>query len=181
MFSYSHLFRSLALANAVFGAFLAVASPAAAASTPVTECDRLAADPDGRIKAVLAEVRTREGALSLERLRDLPDDEVVDYLTSLPGIGTKTAACVLAFSLQRPALPVDTHVARIAQRLGLVEPKASADAIQALLEGLLPPRSRLDAHLDLIAHGRATCTARRPACSACVVADVCPSATSFST
>lgn len=127
-----------------------------------------------RIKAVLAEVRAREGVMSLDRLASLPDDQIVDYLTSLPGIGAKTAACVLAFSLGRPRLPVDTHVARIAERLGLVAAGTPAHRVQAALEALVPPAARVEAHLDLIAHGRSVCVAQRPACQACMLRDLCP-------
>ncbi len=127
-----------------------------------------------RIKAVLRAVRRREGRLSLARLARLPDAEVVEELTSLPGIGPKTAACVLAFSLGRPALPVDTHVGRIAARLGFVRTNEETGRAQAVLESLITPRSQVDAHLDLIAHGRLVCTARRPACPDCVLVDLCP-------
>ncbi|HVL91203.1 MAG TPA: endonuclease III [Actinomycetota bacterium] len=129
-----------------------------------------------RIKAVLREVREREGSYGLERLRRMSDDDVRHYLLSLPGIGPKTAACVLAFSLARPALPVDTHVHRLAIRLGFAGPKADAAATQQILESLVPGRSRLATHVRLIAHGRMICTARRPKCGECVLADLCPSA-----
>lgn len=129
-----------------------------------------------RIKQVLREVRVREGGYTLERLRGMSDDDVRAYLVSLPGIGPKTAACVLAFALDRPALPVDTHVHRLAIRLGFTAPKTDAAKTQAILERLVPPRSRLATHVRLIAHGRTICTAQRPACDACILADVCPSA-----
>jgi endonuclease III len=132
-----------------------------------------------RIKAVLREVHEREGAYSLERLRKLPDDEARDYLLSLPGIGPKTAACVLAFSLGRDRLPVDTHVHRLAQRLGFAGAKASPEETQNALEVLVPGPKRVQAHVTLIAHGRTTCTAQRPRCAACVLADLCPSAALF--
>jgi endonuclease-3 len=83
---------------------------------------------------------------------------------------------VLAFSLGRAALPVDTHVARIATRLGWLGPGTPTPRAQRTLEGLVPPARRLGAHLDLIAHGRATCRAQRPSCGACVLAGLCPSA-----
>lgn len=136
----------------------------------------LAASKAPRIKAILREVRDREGDYALDRLRIRPDDEVEDYLVSLPGVGPKTAACVLAFSLGRPRLPVDTHVHRLAIRLGLVAPAADPASTQATLERLVPPRQRVPTHVRLIAHGRTTCTARRPACHTCVLAGVCPSA-----
>lgn len=129
-----------------------------------------------RIKTILREVLDREGRLSLARLRRMPDDEVVAYLTTLPGIGVKTAACVLAFSLDRPTLPVDTHVARIAVRLGLAGPRDPIARIQERLEALITQAQRKDAHLDLIAHGRAVCRAQRPTCGSCMLSDLCPAA-----
>lgn len=132
-----------------------------------------------RIRAILREVARREGRLSLARLRRMGDGEVRGYLVSLPGIGPKTAACVLAFSLGRAALPVDTHVLRVARRLGLVDARASPERTQASLEALVPARARVEAHLNLIAHGRTTCRARRPACERCVLLDLCPSGPGF--
>lgn len=132
-----------------------------------------------RIRAILREVRSREGRLSLARLRRLPDDEARAYLRTLPGIGPKTVACVLAFSLGRPALPVDTHVHRVATRLGLVDARATPERAQGILEALIPPPQRVDAHLDFIAHGRTTCRAQSPACEACVLLDLCPSGSFF--
>ncbi|MHB8513090.1 MAG: endonuclease III domain-containing protein [Actinomycetota bacterium] len=127
-----------------------------------------------RIKSVLAEVKEREGRYSLATLSSMTDAEVAEYLTSLHGIGPKTAACVLAFSLGRPALPVDTHVHRIAMRLGFVQRNATAEATQRVLEALVPPRQRVQTHVRLIAHGRTTCTAQRPRCDECILRDLCP-------
>ncbi len=129
-----------------------------------------------RIKAVLQEIKRREGMHSLDSLAVLSDEAVREYLTTLPGVGPKTAACVLAFAMGRPVLPVDTHVHRLALRLGLVPSKASAEATQPALEALVAPRQRVPTHVRMIAHGRTTCTAQRPVCSACALASVCPSA-----
>lgn len=126
-----------------------------------------------RIQAILREVERREGALSLERLNDLPDDEVEDYLRSLPGVGPKTAACVLVFSMGRDAFPVDTHVHRVTRRLGWIPPKASADKAHALLKDAVPPELRYELHLRLITHGRTICNARLPRCSDCVLLELC--------
>ncbi|MBI4728555.1 MAG: endonuclease III [Acidobacteria bacterium] len=132
-----------------------------------------------RIKAILREIERREGGLSLARLGGLTDSEVREYLCSLPGVGPKTAACVLAFSLGRPALPVDTHVHRAARRLGLVAPRASAERTEEALEMLVPPAGRVEAHLNLIAHGRTVCRAPQPLCRECPLLDLCPSAPGF--
>ena len=129
-----------------------------------------------RIQAILREVVEREGRPSLARLKRMSDDEVSDYLSGLPGIGPKTIACVLAFSLDRPRLPVDTHVHRVGSRLGFFDPRASVPDAQRALEALVPERDRVETHVALIAHGRTICTAQRPACDRCPLADVCPSA-----
>lgn len=129
-----------------------------------------------RIQAIVREVLDREGRISLARLRRMSDDEVTAYLSTLPGIGPKTVACVLAFSLERPVLPVDTHVHRIGERLRFYPPKTREVEAQRIYEGLVPPADRIETHVSLIAHGRTTCTALRPACARCVLADLCPSA-----
>ena len=126
-----------------------------------------------RIKEILAEIERREGRLDLRGLARLPDDAVVDYLCSLPGVGPKTAACVLLFSMNRPAFPVDTHVERVTKRLGLVEPKLGAVTVHALLEPAVPEELRYEFHVQLIRHGRTICKPRLPSCSACVLFDLC--------
>jgi endonuclease III len=132
-----------------------------------------------RILAVLREIQTREGDFDLSWMRDASDREVMEYLTSLTGVGPKTAACVLAFSLGRPSLPVDTHVHRVASRLGLVPPRATAAQAHALLEAAVPPRLRVSMHVGLIRLGREICKAGRPLCEACPLQDLCPSAEIF--
>ena len=128
-----------------------------------------------RIRAALRSLRERGVDLDHPRaLGDMEDDELWDLLTSLKGVGPKTAACVLLFSLDRPFFPVDTHVHRVATRLGLVSPRATAVAAQAALQEEVPPDLVYELHMGLIRHGRAVCVARRPLCSECVLADLCP-------
>jgi endonuclease III len=129
-----------------------------------------------RILAVLREIRRREGAIDLRWMKDASDQEVVEYLTSLPGVGPKTAACVLAFSLGRAAIPVDTHVHRVAARLGLLDPRTPAGPAHAVLDSLVPARLRVEMHVGLIRHGRAICKAGRPRCEVCPLQDFCPTA-----
>jgi endonuclease III len=129
-----------------------------------------------RIQQILAAVAEREGRVDLGRLRDLDDAAVEAYLRSLPGVGPKTAACVLVFSLGRAAFPVDTHVHRVATRLGWIPAKTTADHAHRLLAARVPPGIRYDLHLALIAHGRTVCRAQRPRCDACVLRDLCPAA-----
>lgn len=129
-----------------------------------------------RIQAILREIRHREGSFDLSWMRAAKDGEVRDYLRSLPGVGPKTVAVVLAFALGRPTIPVDTHVHRVARRLGLVQPKASAEAAHRILEEAVPTRLKVGMHVGLIALGREVCRAGRPRCEDCPLADLCPTA-----
>jgi endonuclease-3 len=127
-----------------------------------------------RIQHVLRSIRERHGSIDLGFLRRRSDGDVREFLGSLPGVGPKTVACVMAFSLRRPILPVDTHVHRIAIRLGLVPPKMGAGPAHEALEVLVHPDDRLPLHVALITHGRRVCTALRPRCEGCVLSDFCP-------
>ena len=125
-----------------------------------------------RIKQILEEIERREGSLDLTRLDALPDEEVNEYLQSLPGVGSKSTACVMCFAMNRDAFPVDTHVHRVSSRLGLVT-KTSAERAQRLLTSLIPPTLRYEFHVQLIRHGRVICRAQVPICSSCVLFDLC--------
>ena len=127
-----------------------------------------------RIREVLRALRAEGRVLDHRALRGLDDGMLWDRLVALPGVGPKTAACVLLFSLDRPFFPVDTHIHRIAIRLGLVPANATAVAAQAALQSAIAPADVYAAHLNLIRHGRHVCVARRPLCSDCVLADRCP-------
>jgi endonuclease-3 len=122
-----------------------------------------------RIQRILDLLTERLGGapLTLDSLADLPLEEADAYLRALPGVGPKTAACVLLFALGKPAFPVDTHVWRVTRRLGLIGAKVSADAAHILLERMIPPGWRYAMHINLIRHGRRTCAAQRPACERC--------------
>ena len=134
----------------------------------------LAPTKSRRMQELLAEVRARCPDWDLGVLRALPLEEAKAWLTSLRGVGPKTAACVLLFALGRPALPVDTHVERVAKRLGLVAAKMPADRAHAALEALLAPDDVYAFHVDLIQHGRRTCHARAPGCDTCPLEARCP-------
>lgn len=127
------------------------------------------------IKRVLEEIRQKRGEFSLEFLRELSLEEAREWLRELPGVGIKTASCVLLFSLRMPALPVDTHVYRVAKRLGLIDSVASVEKAQRQLESLVPPQNVYRFHVLLIEHGRRVCKAQRPRCNRCVLSKVCPS------
>lgn len=139
-------------------------------------CGGLARQKTRFIQAILRTIQADRGRLSLEFLARLPMDKARDYLRSLPGVGPKTAACVLLFNLGKPALPVDTHVHRLARRLGLIPDGTSADKAHERLELLCPPRLVYPFHVLLIQHGREVCHARRPRCEECVLAGICPTA-----
>ncbi len=132
-----------------------------------------------RMQEMLREVWNRRGSFDLTFLKDMPLEEARGWLRSLPGVGPKTAACVLLFALGMPALPVDTHVHRVAKRLGLVPEKSTPEQAFVLLEPMLRPKQVYPFHIQLIKHGRRTCSARKPKCGECPLSSQCPSAASF--
>lgn len=127
-----------------------------------------------RIRGILRALRDRGIALDERALARMRSKVLWDLLVGLPGIGPKTAACVLLFSLGRSYFPVDTHVHRVARRLGLVDARAHAVAAQEALQAVVPPRQMYSFHMHLIRHGREVCAAQHPRCSECVLADLCP-------
>jgi len=132
-----------------------------------------------RIKKILEAISERTGAPDLGELDDMSDEEAQAYLVALPGVGPKTAACVLLFALERPVMPVDTHVHRVARRLGIISEKVTADQAHPLLTQLAGPDDAEQVyavHVDFVRHGRRICHARRPRCGECPLAGLCPSA-----
>jgi endonuclease-3 len=128
------------------------------------------------LQETLEAIYEDRGELDLAHLHRLTDHEVIEYLTRLRGVGVKTAACVLCFSMGRDYMPVDTHVHRVARRLGLIPARTTAEQAHGLLnrDGSVPSELRFSFHILLIRHGRAVCRANRPACVECVLADLCP-------
>ena len=131
------------------------------------------------IRAILRRVCAERGRADLDFLRRWPTGRIKEYLLDLPGVGPKTAACVLLFSLRRPVLPVDTHVHRVSRRLGLIGPRTTAEQAHDVLAAVVPPRKVYAFHVLLIEHGRKVCHARRPECGVCALNDICPSAFTF--
>ena len=117
--------------------------------------------------------------LSLDWLPDVPLVQARDYLTALPGVGRKTAACVLLFAYGLHDVPVDTHVSRVGMRLHLLQPGASFELLHDQMLALSAPGEELELHVNLLRHGRRTCHARKPACRECALGLMCPSRKDF--
>ena len=126
-----------------------------------------------RIQQVLRDISAERGSLDLAFLKDLPLEDARGWLMKHKGIGPKTAAIVLLFSLGRPAFPVDTHIFRVTGRLGLRPEKMTVEQTHGYLEKLLPPDTFFAAHLNLIRLGREICHARNPECPRCPLMDIC--------
>jgi endonuclease-3 len=127
-----------------------------------------------RIQQVLRQITAERGSLDLSFLKDLPLEEARGWLMKFKGVGPKTAAIVLLFSLGRPAFPVDTHIYRVTGRLGLRPERMTVEEAHPYLEGLFPPETYSAAHLNIIRLGREICVARKPDCPACPLLDLCP-------
>jgi endonuclease-3 len=166
--------RAFARLKARFPDWEQVAHAPAEEIEDAIRCGGIARQKARRIKQILDAIAEREGCIDLSRLHGLSDQEAESYLTSLPGVGPKTAACVLAFSMGRPAFPVDTHVHRVVTRLGWVPANTTAEQAYRLLAPRVPAGIRYDLHLALVTHGRTVCLARQPRCCECVLLDLCP-------
>jgi len=126
-----------------------------------------------RIQKVLRRIQAERGAFEIDFLADLPLDEARAWLTNLDGVGPKTAAIVLCFAFNRPAFPVDTHVHRVGQRIGLLPQGISAERAHDVMEAVVPPADHYAFHINLIQHGRAVCKARSPQCARCPITAHC--------
>ena len=172
--------RAFASLMATFGKWEEVAN---ATTTQIADAIRFGglAEVKARyIKQTLQEIKHRRGKFKLEFLKQLRKDEARDWLMQLPGVGMKTASCVLLFSLGLPALPVDTHVSRVARRLGLLDSKTSIDRAHTILESIVPKNDVYRLHVLLIEHGRKVCKAQSPRCHKCPLNEICPSYAVFS-
>ena len=126
-----------------------------------------------RIQQVLRSITQERGSLDLSFLADLPAEEARAWLMRFNGVGPKTAAIVLCFSLGKPAFPVDTHIYRVTGRIGLRPERMTVEQAHPHLEGLFPPRTYYAAHLNIIRLGREICQARRPRCEVCPIIELC--------
>lgn len=125
------------------------------------------------IKNILMEIKARRGELDLSFLKIAPLDEAREFLTSLKGIGPKTAACVLLFACDLPIFPMDTHIFRITRRLGLVPARYSDEQAHRLMDALIPAGKHYSLHINLIRHGRQICRPQNPKCAECPLIEHC--------
>ena len=127
------------------------------------------------IQKVLNQIEAERGELSIAFLSDLPTEQALQWLMSLPGVGLKTATLVLLFCFGKAVLPVDTHLHRVSGRLGLIGPKVSAEKAHAELLELLPPDGHVlyNFHIAMLRHGQKICVWKNPRCAQCPLTDVC--------
>jgi endonuclease-3 len=170
--------RAFASLKASFDSWEAVASAPAEHISEVIRCGGLSQIKAARIKQVLGQIEREQGRITLDFLKSKTMTEAEDYLMRLPGVGHKTASCVLLFSLGKPSLPVDTHIFRVAKRLGLIGFNVTIEKAPRLLQAQVPPSKAYQFHVHMIEHGRRICRARQPRCNDCTLSRICPSSSS---
>lgn len=161
--------------KASFDSWEAVVSAPAEHIAQVIQSGGLSQIKAVRIKQALEKIEREQGRISLDSLKSMKMAEAEDYLMRLPGVGHKTASCVLLFSLGKPSLPVDTHVFRVAKRLGLIDSRVSIEKAHGLLQEQVPPSKVYQFHIHMIEHGRRICHARQPRCNRCILRAACSS------
>lgn len=127
------------------------------------------------VKGALTQIIAERGEANIDFLADLPPDEGLAWLMALKGVGIKTASLVLLFCFAKPVLPVDTHVFRVSQRVGLIPPKATADAAHHMLLALFPPDPYIlfNFHIAGLKHGQRLCVWGNPKCEPCPLKGIC--------
>lgn len=165
--------RAFAGLKAAFPTWEAVVEAPTQAVIDAIKPAGLANQKGPRIQGVLRRIAQERGAINIDFLATMPLEEAKQWLISFDGVGPKTAAIVLCFAFKRPAFPVDTHVLRVAERIGFLPPKTSADKAHPLMEAIVPPDDHYAFHLNLIRLGREVCQARRPRCQVCPLTDFC--------
>jgi endonuclease-3 len=133
----------------------------------------LARQKSARIKELLVEINRRRGSLDLAFLKTAPLDEAKEFLSSLKGVGPKTVACTLLFACNRPVFPIDTHIFRIARRLGLIPERCSDEEAHRMMGEMIPRKRYYEAHINLIRLGRRVCRPTNPRCEQCCLVDYC--------
>jgi endonuclease-3 len=165
--------RAFAGLKAAFADWSAVMTAPTQAVIDAIKPAGLANQKAPRIQVVLQTIYQQRGELNIDFLRELPLDEARNWLTSLDGVGPKTAAIVLCFAFGLPAFPVDTHIHRVGQRIGLIPRTMNAEKAHPYMEAMIPENEHYPFHLQLIFHGRQICTARRAMCERCPLTAWC--------
>lgn len=165
--------RAFSALKKTFASWDNVASAKIDVIAAIIKSGGLAETKAGYIWQSLTEIKNRHGRLELTFLKKFTREEARYWLLQLPGVGQKTANCVLLFSLGMPALPVDTHVFRVSQRLGLIDKKISIDRAHTVLENMVPPEMIYKFHVLLIEHGRKICKAQCALCEECILSRIC--------
>lgn len=172
---YQSTFRSL---KAAFPTFNALSQATHAEIAEAIEAGGLYNQKATTLRTLIDAIIMRFGNLTLSPLRSMPDEACEEFLVSLPGIGRKTARCVMMYSLNREVFPVDTHCWRIANRLGWVTWKKRDVCCRQpdmdRLQELIPPDLRFSLHVNMVSHGREICTPANPKCHLCPIAKFCP-------
>lgn len=152
--------------------FAVLGSPIGTVAATIRE-GGLSVKKERQLRSLLTEIESRTGREGFAKIRSLSTPDAARLLASLPGVGLKSARCVLMYSLGRKVFPVDTHCRRVMARLGVIRFERLTDSVQDRIQELVPPSIRYDLHVNLVAHGRAVCTARRPKCKSCVLKSRC--------
>jgi len=166
--------RAFNMLMSAFGSWQAIASAPVEYIAYAIRVGGLSRIKAVRIKQIFNVIEKEHGCIGLDFLKSLSVPEAKDYLMRLPGVGEKTANCVLLFSLGNPCLPVDTHVFRVAKRLRLIDAKVSIGKAHSLLQQQVPPSKVYQFHILMIKHGRKICHARNPQCARCILRNDCP-------
>lgn len=172
--SDSSSFPAFTRLRAAYPDWLAMAHAPPEEITPLIKAAGLANQKTKAIQSCLNEIHQRLGDFELELLRKMPETEAMKWLTSLAGVGPKTASIVLCFAFGRAAIPVDTHVHRVSQRLGWIGTKTNETKAHKELSAMVPEKDAWRFHTLLIQHGRLMCKAPKPNCSDCSLRDLCP-------
>ncbi|MFC1926197.1 endonuclease III domain-containing protein [Chloroflexota bacterium] len=166
--------RAFSSLISTFGSLHAIADADVESIAQAIKIGGLARVKAPRIKRIIEQILAERGSLDLSFLAGLPIDEAKAWLRRLPGVGPKTVGCVLLFSLGKPVLPVDTHVYRVARRLGLIGAKVSAERAHEILGSVVPDEDVYRFHIYLIQHGRSVCKAQSLHCAQCALREDCP-------
>lgn len=133
----------------------------------------LSTKKERQIRALLRKVDALRIRDLKEYLSESNDEAAEGFLETLPGVGTKSARCVLMYSLERRVFPIDTHVSRVLSRLGVYRSRRLTGPVQDRIQAMIPPEVRYPLHVNLVAHGRAVCTSANPGCRSCLLIDLC--------